>query len=89
MNTTLAVAEALLTLKAENEELRYIVEQFKKWTAEGGCPLSHDPDFPCWWNEHRFDEDCTGYCTDEEEAEHGCWVDFYRWKFRQAKEQSK
>ena len=70
-------------LNAEVEELRYIVEQFKKWGAEGGCPLSHNPDFPCWWEQHRLDEDCTDYCTYEAEAEHGCWVEYYRWKFRQ------
>ena len=92
-NTTLAVAQALIalrdenkSLKAENEELRYIVEQFKKWSAEGGCPLSHNPDFPCWWEQHRLDEDCSGYCAYEDEAEHGCWVEYYRWKYQQEKD---
>ena len=73
---------------SELEELRYIVEQFKKWSAEDGCPKCLNPDFPCS-AEYEFNNDPeTEGDFDEQdcwyiEQDHGCWVEYYRWKFRQ------
>jgi hypothetical protein len=70
-------------LKAENDELRYIVEQFSKWTAEGGCVKANFQDFPCWWEQNRIKLELDDYCDSEYEIKHNCWVEYYRWKFRQ------
>ena len=74
---------ALDVLAAELEELRYIVEQFSRWTAEGGCVKANFPDFPCWWERNRIELELDDYCDSEDEIEHKCWVEYYRWKFRQ------
>ena len=93
-NTQLAIAQALITLrdenkalKAENEELRYIVEQFRSWYNENGCPKRLNPDFPCSAEtEYKNDPETEGDFDErdcwKEEHEHGCWVEYYRWKFR-------
>jgi hypothetical protein len=75
-------------LKAEVEELRYIVEQFSTWYNEGGCPKCLNPDFPCSAEQEYKDDPETEGDFDErdcwkEEHEHGCWVEYYRWKYRQ------
>lgn len=76
------------TLKAENDELRYIVEQFEEWYNENGCPKYFDPDFPCSAEtEYKNDPETEGDFDERDcwknEADHGCWVEYYRWKFRQ------
>ena len=75
-------------LKAENDELRYIVEQFKQWYNENGCPKKHNPDFPCSAEHEYKDDPETEGDFDEldcwkEEHEHGCWVEYYCWKYQQ------
>lgn len=94
-NTTLAVAQALITLrdenkalKAENAELRYIVEQFREWHNENGCPKSFDYAFPCSAETEYKDDPETEGDFDErdcwkEDYEHGCWVEYYRWKYKE------
>ncbi len=96
-NTTLAVAQAMIALrdknnaltaeverlKAENAELRYIVEQFfDDWYCEDGCPKQKDKNFPCYGEEENettaefYPGECSLYQTK-------CWVEYYRWKYRQ------
>ena len=75
-------------LKAELEELRYIVKQFGEWYNENGCPKKHNPDFLCSAEQEYKDDPETEGDFDprdcwKEEYEHGCWVEYYRWKFRQ------
>lgn len=70
-------------VQEENAELRYIVEQFSKWTAEGGCVKANHPDFPCWWECNRVELELDDYCDSDDEIEHKCWVEYYRWKYRQ------
>lgn len=77
-------------LKAENEELRYIVEQFKKWYNENGCPKHFDSDFPCSAEtEYKNDPETEGDFDErdcwKQEYEAGCWVEYYRWKYKQEK----
>lgn len=83
-------------LKAENgwlieelEELRYIVRQFAQWRNEEGCPKKQDPDFPCsaeteYKNDPETDGDFDECDCWKEEHENGCWVEYYRWKYRQS-----
>lgn len=75
-------------MKAEVEELRYIVEQFRSWYNENGCPKRLNPDFPCsaeteYNNDPETDGNFYEYDCWKEEHEHSCWVEYYRWKYRQ------
>ena len=75
-------------LKEELEELRYIVEQFRAWYNENGCPKHFDCDFPCSAEtEYKNDPETEGDFDErdcwKEEHENGCWVEYYRWKYRQ------
>lgn len=75
-------------LKAETDELRYIVEQFGMWYNEHGCPKRLNPDFPCSAEyEYKNDPETEGDFDErdywKEAHEHGCWVEYYRWKYRQ------
>jgi hypothetical protein len=75
-------------LKAEFEELRYIVDEFREWFNENGCPKYFDPDFPCSAEtEYKNDPETEGDFDERDcwknEADHGCWVEYYRWKYRQ------
>lgn len=76
-------------LKAELAELQYIMEQFfNDWYSEDGCPKQKDKNFICHGEEENESTaefhpgECSWYQTK-------CWVEYYRWKYRQAKEQSK
>lgn len=76
------------SLKAENAELRYIVDQFAQWYNENGCPKHIDNDFPCSAEKEYKDDPETDGDFDErdcwkEEHEAGCWVEYYRWKYWQ------
>jgi hypothetical protein len=75
-------------LKTEFEELRYIVDEFREWFNENGCPKYFDPDFPCSAEtEYKNDPETEGDFDERDcwknEADHGCWVEYYRWKYRQ------
>lgn len=75
-------------LKEELEELRYIVRQFAQWRNEEGCPKKQDPDFPCSAEtEYKNDPETEGDFDErdcwKDESDHGCWVEYYRWKYRQ------
>lgn len=75
-------------LKAELEELRYIVNCFNSWCSEDGCPKHLNPDFPCSAEiEYKNDPDTEGDFDEwdcwKNEADHGCWVEYYRWQYRQ------
>ena len=75
-------------LKEELEELRYIVRQFATWRNEEGCPKNQDPDFPCSAEtEYKNDPETEGDFDErdcwKDESDHGCWVEYYRWKYRQ------
>lgn len=72
----------------ELQELRYIVEKFRTWYNENGCPKAQDPDFPCSAEyEYKNDPETEGEFDErdcwKEEHENGCWVEYYRWKFQQ------
>lgn len=79
------LTEEVERLKAEATELQYIVEQFSKWTAEGGCVKAHHTDFPCWWECNRVELELDDYCDSDDEIKHKCWVEYYRWKHRKAR----
>ena len=75
-------------LKEELEELRYIVRQFAQWRNEEGCPKKQDPDFPCSAEtEYKNDPETEGDFDErdcwKDESDNGCWVEYYRWKYRQ------
>jgi hypothetical protein len=94
-NTTLAVAQALITLRDENkalkaelEELRYIVKQSKQWRVDDDtrCPRYQHSDYPCLGEKDfkkKFGEDADFDSIECDEWGEGCWVEYYRWKFRQ------
>lgn len=78
-------------LKAEVEELRYIVEQFAPWYNENGCPKYFDSDFPCsaeteYKNDPETEGDFDEWNCWKEGNDAGCWVEYYRWKYKQEKE---
>ena len=74
-------------LKAENDELRYIVKQFEEWRGDDdtGCPKYQHPAYPCA-GEKQFKNDFGANAVfDRLECEiwgEGCWVEYYRWKYR-------
>lgn len=75
-------------LKAELEELRYIVKQFEQWRGDDdtGCPKYQHPDYICLGEKEfkkKFGEDADFDNIECVEWGEGCWVEYYRWKFRQ------
>ena len=75
-------------LKAENAELRYIVKQFEQWRGDDdtGCPRYQHPDYHCPGEKEfkkKFGEEADFDSIECDEWGEGCWVEYYRWKFRQ------
>ena len=75
-------------LKAENAELQYIVAQFAQWRNEYGCPKHINLNFPCsvereYKENPETDGDFDGRDCWKEDYEAGCWIEYYRWKYRQ------
>lgn len=75
-------------LKAENDELRYIVKQFEQWRGDEytRCPRYQHSDYPCLGEKEfkkKFGEDADFDSIECVECEEGYWVEYYRWKFRQ------
>lgn len=75
-------------LKAEVEELRYIVKQFEQWRGDDdtGCPKYQDQNYPCGGEKEfkeKFGEDADFDTIECDEWGEGCWVEYYRWKYRQ------
>ncbi len=82
-----ALRARIKELEAIKAEQDYVIKQCATWVSgENGCPKCENPNFPCeeedCWNK---DEDNTGldfepkYCENED----GCWVKYYRWKYKQ------
>lgn len=79
------------SLEAELEELRYIVKKLEAFGCDydSECPKMLYPDFPCdgvkeFKERTGSDAEFDQYECDIEYGMY-CWVDYYRWKFRQRK----
>lgn len=75
-------------LKAEVEELQYLERQFKNWGVDydAGCPKHQYPNYPCKGEKmfkERFGEELIFDTTECLTDGVGCWVAYYRWKYRQ------
>lgn len=69
------------------DELRAIAGEFYHWCGDDGCPMTHDKDFPC--AEGRGDDEIFArncQWDEGEQAESGCWLKYYVWKFRKKQE---